>query len=188
MGIEEWRAKKREKDLERVNKELTKLKESGLQFEKKGDYDVRHVHKSGNGLKVVSLVLVIVLVAGVFVYFSRVSSLEKGNQVLSDQLALKTSELENLSGNVNDLAQKVEEKKNSESELNKENDDLKDINDILKKEKTELDGDIKELKSQIKGLEDDLITQRELVDAYKLCITDDNGDIDMSLSVCSPYL
>lgn len=194
MNIDDWKAKRREKSLEKVNRELKELKKKGLEFEKgsKSKKEVEVVKNTCFTLKVTSVILAICLIVTIFAYVGRVSNLKSDVESAELELEIKTLEAANLSNSLSNVSVELESRKKGEDELNDEVSDLIDLRESLDeevldltKEVDDLSDNIKDLQDKIDDLEVNLTKQENLVDDYQDCITDGlNEDLD----VCDPYL
>ncbi|GEM_PF-3640754 len=190
MAERDWRAKKRNKELARVQRQLDELKEKGLGFEgnpPKKQSLVSHRQPSSLPWVLVGVLAVVVIVLFI-VYGSKVSDLNSENEFLETALASKTDEVSNLSGKVVDLSEEVTAKGESASELNSEYDDLKTLYDKLKENLENADIEIADAKTTIADLTVNVTVKENLAEDYKDCITDDDGPIVEPISVCDDYL
>lgn len=190
MGIEEWKEKRRENALNKVNRELERLKKKGLEFEdqpKKKEREVRIVRKRCSLLKVLAIILAVGWIVTFFIYAGRISNLKSDIESRELDLQLKSKEADELAGSLSNISVELEQKKKGEDELSDEIEDLLDRREALEAELDVLKDDMADLENQIDDLEVNLTTQENLVESYEDCITDDDG-LDALLSVCDPFL
>lgn len=184
MGIEDWKAKRRDKALDKINKELDVLKKKGLEFEnqpQKKEREVRVVKKKCSSLKLLAIILAIGWIITFFVYSGKVSNLKSDVESMELEVQLKAKEAEDLSGSLANISVELEEKRKGEDELSDEVADLIDLRELLEEE-------VDDLKEQIDDLEINLTIQENLVSSYKDCITDEDDGLNASLSVCDDFL
>lgn len=188
MAFEEWKKIRREKQLERINKELEELREKGPMFAKKADQkkfgDKDNASHSG-GANAALIVIIVVLAIGwaaTFVtHLLKVDTLNDDITNLNEKISTKTDEVAGLQTQVENLTKLVDGYTKSGDELNQELEDLDIVNQ-------ELDDEMKVLKSESATLKLNVTIQGSLISGYKNCITDDDGVINKSLSVCDKYL
>jgi hypothetical protein len=193
MNIDDWKARRREKSLDKVNRELKELKKKGLEFEKgpKREKEVEVIENKCSLLKIIAVVLAIFWIVTIFLYVGRVSNLKSDVESAELELEIKMLEAEDLSSSLSNISVELENKRKGESELSDEVEDLIDLRKSLDeevldltKEVGELDKMVATLKGNITGLESDLLDEKRLVDDYQDCIIDELGN----LNVCDPYL
>ena len=182
--MDKWKEKRRVGALNKVNRELESLKKKEHFFEKKDSYAAKievpvRVKDSVKKLKMIAIVLFLLWAITLFVYMGKVANLKVENNELSDEVSLKTVEVENLESELESLNSEVEDLKESEGDINDDYNDLKDLNDLLEDQ-------IDDLGDQVNDLNTNLTTQLGLVSQYEACIVDING-FNSSLSTCSSY-
>ena len=198
MSLEEWKAKRRKKELDKINRELDDLKSKGLQFEgkKAGKMKLKEAKtsypKSNSGFVIFLIVVIVILAVGwVSTYFiqkSKVSGVGDENEVLTAEMALKTLEMENLTGQIEELESALGEKEESESELSDEYADLEELNEIMQEKVDDLEEDKLDLNGEVSELKGNLTAQKEIVEGYEDCLTDNDGPFDVDLDVCEDYV
>ncbi len=186
MAFEEWKKRSREKELERINRELEELREKGTTFEKKSGRSMSGKNSpSSSSTNVILIVIIALLAIGwastFFFYTMKVDSLNDDAKDLNQQITTKAEEVSKLESGVANLTTLVEARTKNEDELN---DEVRD----LEEEKEDLEAELKTIDLELTKTKLNITTQGELVSGYKDCITDDDGPINKSLSVCNPYV
>jgi hypothetical protein len=195
MVLDGFKEKRRKKQLDKVSKELERLEKENIVSKKTASVRRRDPFESSTNtvdegkkiLKWAVLILFLLWVATFWIYSSKLSSINEDNQDLTELLDLKTLELTNLSADLADLSVRVEQKEKSVGELNTQYTDLEELSNLLQDKVDELTLESNELEINNTNLLADFAEQEDLVDAYKLCIQDDDGPIDQALSVCDSY-
>ena len=191
MGIEDWKEKRRDKALNKVNKELDDLKKKGLEFEnqpKKKEKEVKVIQNKCSTLKILSIILAIGWIVTFFVFAGRVSNLKSDVESMELEVQLAAKEAQDLSGSLENVSIELEQKRKGEDELGEEVDDLLDLREELEEEISDLGKEVVDLKEQIDDLEVEVTIQENLVESYKDCITDEDDGLNTSLDVCDEFL
>tara|TARA_Y100000310_G_scaffold311072_1_gene357021 strand:- start:2883 stop:3440 length:558 start_codon:yes stop_codon:yes gene_type:complete len=185
MGfLKKWKEKRRVSALNKVNSELESLKKKEQFFEKKDSYSSK-VEVSGKyknsvkKLKIIAVVLFLLWAITLFVYMGKVANLKIENGELSDEIALKTLEVGNITGAIDLLNSKISDLEKSEGDISKDYNDVRDLNDILEDQ-------VDNLEDEIDDLTTNLTTQFSLVSKYEECIVDSSG-FNGSLNTCNNY-
>ena len=191
MGIEEWKKKKRDRALDKVNRELEDLKRKGLEFEnrpRKKEKEGPVVQKKCSSLKILAIILAIGWIVTFFVFAGRVSNLKSDVESSELELQLKVQEASDLSGSLANVSVELEQKRKGEDELGEEVADLLDTREALEEEVIDLQKEVDTLKGEVTDLESDVATQKALVDGYEDCITDEDDGLNSTLSSCNYFL
>ena len=197
--MDEWKKNRRKKQLDKINNELEDLKRKGLQFEgnaprKKinSEEPVKIARNGGLGLVIVSLLLIIILAIGWgTTHFSKkgvVDDFTMEVDSLGVKLELKDLQIENLSTKLSNLNSVINEKEKSESELSDEYADLEELNELMQEKIDDFEEDIVDLNIDISNLKGNLTEEKEIVDGYEDCITDNDGPFNENLNVCEDYI
>tara|TARA_Y100000310_G_scaffold333352_1_gene410707 strand:- start:1088 stop:1663 length:576 start_codon:yes stop_codon:yes gene_type:complete len=190
MARDSIRAWRRKKKLAKVNKELEKLDAVGLQAKKvqsgKKVAPKSEIPVSGSRANKRWLIILVIVLLGFWIatgmfYTTKVSKLESDVSGVNIELDLKVLEIANLTAIITDLEGNIEEKEKEELDLSQQYLDVEESNEDLQ-EKIDL------LESEKSDLENSLSEKEDLVSAYEQCIVDNDGLIDLSLSVCDSYI
>lgn len=178
MGfIERWIDKRRQQELERINRQLEDLKRRGPDFAKQGGESPVVLMKEGGGSKFLLwfLLVCVVLLIGILIYSSfQISSLKEESTQRDATIVLLQKDVINMSTLIDVLQEEIDTKQSSASELGtKYSDAQADLAD-LEVRLAALNTTLQEKDKEITSLKQQSDERGVLLDELEACIKNDS--------------
>ena len=192
MGIiSKWLEKRRQKELDRINREIELLKKRGLDYGKKNEKRDKLIDEAGKGHKInrdanfkllFIIGLCLIVITGITLFYRyNLSALKTEYDEKLSQVELLTNDLLNKSSSLEYINSKLDLTKRAEDDLSKQYLELEGEKEVLSNQVNALNENIKQKNTELDSLKQDIQKKDKEIKDLKDCIT---GELDSSLSVC----
>ncbi len=187
-----WTEKRRQRELEHINREIELLKKKGLDYEReserrdqlleKGEHGNQKVTKDANFKLLFMICLCLLVIAGITLFYRHnLSTLKTDYTHKLQEVEELTKELSNKSATLGELSSRLDTSKRAEGDLSQQYLDLQAEKETLTKQVNLLNDNLKKMNSDIEQVKSDLDKKDKEVEDLKQCITQ---ELDKSLSLC----
>lgn len=202
MVLESWLDKRREQELERINRELEELKKRGLGYappQQRPPSKPFYPRQSPAGapyargprffdFKTTTLIILFLIILGITFFLQRGEIKEQQNLAKGYYQDLKDlqAQVEDAESSLEEHQELLEEKSKEGADLNAQFESLNELNAQLQDEIDDLETQKKDILSTIEDLEEEVLSKKSEVNFYKACITDEDL-CGMSLTQCGDF-